>query len=958
MTLSRAVELFPTYAEVTSFRVRAAQAGAPESFGCEASTFSSWIAGLWELYGDGRAIAASSQRTVAVELAALQAGKHLSPGMVALVARVLEGASGLAEFEGALAAAKAGANGESELGGSGLSPEESAVLAMAASSREALRAMGAIEPGEACRALPELIGRSEDGACARIADQVTLHARPYASLTQLRFLEALEAAGAIGGFRIDEAPEDVGAVAARFACADGTRAVCASSSDEGASLPTIRFAFPSGRYAEPRLLADVAEEAVARGGRVAFAARDALSLYDEIAEALSRAGLVCAVRARRRFFETDFGRAWASLFRCAHDSDAALADLSDVLTSPFSGMSVAQAQRIDARMRGDRALDVLPCLAEAEAASNAIALLADAASDIEASVVLGAVEDAVWRIPDVTDAYRREQAAAVGVLRETMETVRAACVATGAADSQAALSIVERELARASVNVSRRAFPEGREGAPWDVFVGSMGDVASLGQASCETVVLCGMTSAAYSAAEKGDAAASLLAKLGLPATAATAAADADASRRGARAVVWPVADALSRQRAEVCAAAAVPVGELVVERRLFDENAEPTYPAAVVQELTDCFRPDPSATGDIDNPFSLPACLRAGMRQRGEELLFENAAVAHVPQETAALADVLPFGHVSAANRDRIVLPREIKGGRIVRDPCLSPSQIESYLECPYKWFASRRLRLSELDAAFGPVEMGDFAHRSFERFYRAFWEETGKRKVTADTLDQARGIMRAVLEEPDGHLVPKTELERRDLEALKRRIEAFLDFEVRLLPGFSPAYVEFDIPQDANVSYGGHGVLGRVDRIDVDAQGRAVVIDYKSSVSKDYDLHAAEGEGPRKVQALVYAQAIERMTDLRVVGAIYVSYGRAPRVSGAFDPNAIARDELPAMRHDACQASAEAGETFQGVLDATEERVGSALGRMLAGEVAPEPLTNAVCEWCPVLACPERRG
>ena len=65
-------------------------------------------------------------------------------------------------------------------------------------------------------------------------------------------------------------------------------------------------------------------------------------------------------------------------------------------------------------------------------------------------------------------------------------------------------------------------------------------------------------------------------------------------------------------------------------------------------------------------------------------------------------------------------------KGGVVVSEPCFSASQIESYLECPQKWFALRRLRLDELDETFGAKEMGDFSHSVLGRFLQAF---SGKR-------------------------------------------------------------------------------------------------------------------------------------------------------------------------------------------------------------------------------------
>ena len=47
-------------------------------------------------------------------------------------------------------------------------------------------------------------------------------------------------------------------------------------------------------------------------------------------------------------------------------------------------------------------------------------------------------------------------------------------------------------------------------------------------------------------------------------------------------------------------------------------------------------------------------------------------------------------------------------------------------------------------------------------------------------------------------------------------------------------------------------------------------MVIDYKGSLSADYEPFATEGRPPAKVQTLVYAQVVKRLLGLDVVGAL----------------------------------------------------------------------------------------
>ncbi len=95
-------------------------------------------------------------------------------------------------------------------------------------------------------------------------------------------------------------------------------------------------------------------------------------------------------------------------------------------------------------------------------------------------------------------------------------------------------------------------------------------------------------------------------------------------------------------------------------------------------------------------------------MLLRGEDALCENRMLGAKPQVAARVA-VPVTGALSEAAR-RWWCCRACRRAARLREPCLSPSQIESYLECPYKWFAQRRLRLERFDEGFGPLEMGDF--------------------------------------------------------------------------------------------------------------------------------------------------------------------------------------------------------------------------------------------------------
>ena len=101
---------------------------------------------------------------------------------------------------------------------------------------------------------------------------------------------------------------------------------------------------------------------------------------------------------------------------------------------------------------------------------------------------------------------------------------------------------------------------------------------------------------------------------------------------------------------------------------------------------------------------------------------------------------------------------------------------------------------------------------------------------------------------------------MERRELAELGVQADGVLDYEAQLLPTFWPAYLEYDVRPAGAVEYAGRSCWGTADRIDVDGDGRCVVIDHKGSLSGCVCLAVREQGHLGKVQALIYAQVVRR--------------------------------------------------------------------------------------------------
>lgn len=1007
------VVLLPDADRAVAYRKRAADSGC-SLMGVTVAAFGAWVRDLWELYGDGRTFVSRLEREALLRaacegpaeggcvdpksgkraqldgagercelaegriaddgVASAGAGETGALGLDRVAAACVAAGVGLPAFDAAVQDAQQGVPaGAGAL--EGATCAEVPVLRMIGGYLDRLAQLGMIEPGQALALLPELLPQRPLRVLLEDAAPLTPGQEAFFSACSWMEVEVRAASGSQGPVR---APEGV----------------------------RVRFAFPSGQYAWPALLADIVRDALGtaadrgaapaavavpaaaaapaagddgvsggedasdssadshRGGRsagpqaaaVVVAAKDPAALFGRVAPALVRQGHVVALRGRRRFADTAFGRAICSLRRFLDGGQAGgashiegygdiaatdverwnRADLTDWALSPFSGMTKKAAFKLDADMRADRTARRSDLCVRLRGDNPMFAAMERFALrlDVQAAAEL---EAAVRRMTNRSEAWRVEQLAALRALQRTGGAAKLAGLGADAAFDQAK---------RLKVNVSRIVAPRGCDdaalGAP-DVLMTDQSTAASLGSGSCKMLVAVDLTSAAYPAADPEDASQVLLEHLG----------------------VERADSALERMRRAFFALEHAATDQLILERCLNDSSADPTYPCVVLEEFVDCYRDDPTATEDIDNPYSLPERLQDGMLLRGEDALCANDALSDAPALEAARIEPPLTGAVSPEARSLVVLPRVLRGGQVLDEPCLSPSQIESYLECPYKWFAQRRLRLDDLDEGFGPLEMGDFAHNALHSFYKHLSEDLGEAKVTPQLLAQARELMADVLarhkalqphlRQSENRLIPTSQVEHRELAELERKLMDYLDFEVELLPTFAPKYLEYDVAGGGAVDYAGHKLLGTADRIDVDGEGRCAIIDYKGSISGSYALGVREEGRLGKVQALIYAQVVRRTLGLEPVGALYVCYGRRKMISGAYDGRVIENAHLPNMRHKDCMC---ADRPFSDVLEETEEAVAAALERMLAGDIRPRPETPEACKWCPVSSCSERRG
>jgi RecB family exonuclease len=261
------------------------------------------------------------------------------------------------------------------------------------------------------------------------------------------------------------------------------------------------------------------------------------------------------------------------------------------------------------------------------------------------------------------------------------------------------------------------------------------------------------------------------------------------------------------------------------------------------------------------------------------------------------------------------------------------SVTSIETYLQCPFKYFASRVLGLPEEvsdEPSMTPQSQGKFVHEVLRAFFEA-WQASGRGAITADVLDEARSRFAEVASRLLATL-PASEAALQRARLLGSVGSAGLGELVLAAEAARPDPVrERLLEHDLNglFTIAGHGearevvLRGKADRIDLLEDGTFRVIDYKSGRFPD---------AAQSIQLPVYSVcAAQQLARTR---------GGAWRVR---DASYIAFAEPKLVRTVIADGPDAAGKLAEG-----QERLLDAIDRIDRGEFPPRPATTRLCSYC----------
>lgn len=988
----RAVLLAPTFAELDLCRHDAAEAGV--SLGIDYKTPTSWLRSLWELLGDGRGFVDNLQRQMLfsdmvtrLDDADLQPLSR-SQGTVRMLARMARDV--LLGVAGTTAERCRGNNCQPEP----KSDAEARVFELLRAYADGLDRRDMVEPCEAADIMAGVLADSLP-ACTRAVcvrditsfthgllellsavannggEVVVLLAREQAAMR-----EELAVAFDARGVLFEVAPLGEDAVASDAACGTAAQPAFIEVAGPHARAHVYADAIDKLVKAYKESKADKATATPTDPVRVLVVSARAPQLFGELASRLAAHHIAAETVEFTAFSQSIAGRQFAALaglierMKAADEGAASKTEwwpapeLTDWIYSPLSGADAVNARTFDKNMRLSRSKTTAGVKSLLQSVQGQVRGARRAAGDDNwfknVPCVVSDVFQALWRDRPVTalkamlavaealpdrslgslDGQARRQAE-VALLRHAIEILMNGARAL---DVSQAATVSVLDGIRTKVDKRSTAYDyethEVDRAPRAQVRFASLADAAALRPGSYDAVLFADVDLDSYPLSHEEGPLATLTASLG---------------REG---VTLEPAALLRARFGHAMQAARGPVA---LARVAHDRQARECYPAAVWTELRAHAEAADNAKaagtdkakcvgeGDIVRDFD-PAAGEGLKRER---------VTCEAPQHLSAEAvPYLVLRRRDGEGEDAPLVPR-----------LTSASQIEAYSTCPLCWFVSYRVKPQSIDAGFGNMEKGNFVHDVLEHLHARLPQE-GMERVTPMNLPRAKELLHEVFAETlaehagkrgtEGPLVPLSPVEERQVAEILPQLEGVLAYESEALAPFAPRYLEFAF-NELQVEYAGWPLGGRIDRVDVDAENRAVVIDYKhrSGVEefkladptvRDEESGEAPIDDPRwlppHTQTLIYAQAMRRALGLDARAALYFSTkGSKPALRGAASAELLEEERgdgrIPGLKKG---FPGEGGNMdFDALLDRVETGIAERLRELEAGNVAAVDPTSA---------------
>ena len=774
----------------------------------------------------------------------------------------------------------------------------------------------------------------------------------------------------------------------------------------------VTFLSPLGQHAEAESISRYISQRVESGSKsfVVYTS-DSQRVWDALSQKLAAKGIAAHYKRSVRIQDSLAGSAFASLIDAYvtlserseleknidyQASDHQMGDMSwwpprtltDYLISPISGISVERAWMLDKSWRGNRTLYATRVLETLSKAAMSSRLCAETIKSLE----LGRIGSAAQRIIEYLSAEASDEQSEVAqseeALLQNQESLKVMSKIVSSAQElhEAGLKLTPQTL-KSFIDLCKdqAVMIPVSNGVESDiqVLIAPVNQAHSFEPHMFDTVIFQGMDTLNFG----------------------VKASDGALQEFVRHASVMPTVTEFARYQRDFYTALTTASTSVAFEK----VEQKDVFNAVALSEVKACYPKD--------------YAKKTGLVRGEEEVLVNLLPQASNPERVAELPTI-ESGEIDPKLKNIVVLPRHLTRETLEQElqglievsreglPLLSASQIETYLECPYKWFTQRRIKISQVDTEFAPMQMGTFIHRVLELTHATLLAEAlgcdaaevdlavepvllqdvAGSRITSDNLDHAKQVLdtcfaqvwdeqfnninRASLNE----LIPHSIQERKQVENIRENLKNLLEFEASHFVGYQPRFFELRFGREENViEYAGAQFTGSIDRVDVNAHGQALIIDYKHKNTKDLKAYSAKLSLdselskeilPRHVQSAIYAQIMRKQLTkykLEPVAAIYLGTkeqkdkpsfalaGMATEAATEHIWNMHPEDKK--LRDQAVMVVSQNSAEFADYLDAWENLIAQKVQAMLSGDVRANPCDKDACKYCPVKLCDKRR-
>ena len=774
----------------------------------------------------------------------------------------------------------------------------------------------------------------------------------------------------------------------------------------------VTFLSPLGQHAEAESISRYISQRVESGSEsFAVYTSNSQKVWDALSQKLAAKGIAAHYKRSVRIQDSLAGRAFASLIDAYvtlseraeleknidyQASDHQMGDMSwwpprtltDYLISPISGISVERAWMLDKSWRGNRTLYATRVLETLSKAAMSSRLCAETIKSLE----LGRIGSAAQRIIEYLSVETSDEQSEVAQSKETLlqnqESLKVMSKIVSSAQElhEAGLKLTPQTL-KSFIELCKdqTVMMPVSNGIKSDiqVLIAPVSQAHSFEPHMFDTVIFQGMDTLNFG----------------------VKASDGALQEFVRHASKTPKVSEFARYQRDFYTALTTASTSVAFEK----VEQKDVFNAVALSEVKACYPKDyAKKTGLV----------------RGEEEVLVNLLPQASDQERVAELPTIESGEIDPKLKNIVVLPRHLTRETLEQElhglievsreglPLLSASQIETYLECPYKWFTQRRIKISQVDTEFAPMQMGTFIHRVLELTHATLLAEAlgcdvaevdsavepmllqdiAGSRITSDTLDHAKQVLDTCFAQvwdeqfnninraSSNELIPHSIQERKQVENIRENLKNLLEFEASHFVGYQPRFFELRFGREENVvEYAGAQLTGSIDRVDVNAHGQALIIDYKHKATKDLKAYSAKLSLdselskeilPRHVQSAIYAQIMRKQLTkykLEPVAAIYLGTkeqkdkpsfalaGMATEAATEHIWNIHPEDKK--LRDQAVMVVSQNSAEFADYLDAWESLIAQKVQAMLSGDVRANPCDKDACKYCPVKLCDKRR-